>query len=176
VRDWMGIVEPVQRPAREHPKRRIDGFACRRSEVSGRRLWAWAASRIGTASEFFEDWFVINYCPLVFLEASGRNLTPDALPAGPRRALIEACDRHLVEALSALDPEWAIGVGGFAEQRLRAVLQDRTAGDDRLSAIKVSRILHPSPVNPAANRGWAEAVDRTFAQLGVWPRARGAAA
>ena len=39
VRDWMHLSAAVQRPAREHPKRPIEGFACRRSEVSGRRLW-----------------------------------------------------------------------------------------------------------------------------------------
>lgn len=40
VRDWLGIDVPVGKPAKEHPKRPIEGFACRRSEVSGERLWA----------------------------------------------------------------------------------------------------------------------------------------
>src|SRR2546423_12064376 len=79
VRDWMALVEPVQRPASEHPARPIVGFACQRSEASGRRLWGWAAGRFGAASAFFGDWFVLNYCPLVFLETSGRNFTPDKL-------------------------------------------------------------------------------------------------
>src|SRR5690606_17930816 len=39
VRDWMGIEAPVGKPPREHPKRPVDGFACRRSEVSGSRVW-----------------------------------------------------------------------------------------------------------------------------------------
>ena len=59
----------------------IQGFECPRSEVSGRRLWGWAAARFGTAERFFRDWFVLNYCPLALLEASGRNYTPDKLPA-----------------------------------------------------------------------------------------------
>ncbi len=42
VRDWMGIEAPVGQPGRVHPKRPINGFACTRSEVSGRRLWGWA--------------------------------------------------------------------------------------------------------------------------------------
>ena len=171
VRDWMGLVEPVQRPAREHPKRPISGFGCRRSEASGRRLWGWAARRFGTASAFFGDWFVLNYCPLVFLEASGRNFTPGKLQAGPRRTLTAACDRHLVEALLALEPEWAIGIGEFAEQRLRAVLQSSCVDAALARNIKISRILHPSPASPAANRGWTDAVDHTLAQLGVLPRA-----
>ncbi|HEV8690339.1 MAG TPA: uracil-DNA glycosylase family protein, partial [Ideonella sp.] len=121
----------------------------------------WAARRFGTPAAFFEGWFVLNYCPLVFLEASGRNLTPDKLPAEPRRALIEACDRHLAQALAALGPEWAIGIGEFAERRLRAVLP----GD----SVSIARIPHPSPASPAANRGWPDAVDQALAQLGVLP-------
>src|SRR5690606_41280122 len=64
VRDWMGIDAPVDKPAREHPKRPIDGFACTRSEVSGARLWGWARDRFGTPDAFFARFFVWNYCPL----------------------------------------------------------------------------------------------------------------
>lgn len=167
VRDWMGIHERVERPASEHAKRTIDGFDCVRSEVSGRRLWGWAALRFGSAQAFFRGWFVLNYCPLVFLEASGRNLTPDKLPAAEQRALLAACDRHLCAALEALAPEWAIGVGGFAEKRLRAVLEGDAVDAVCVRRIKVVQILHPSPASPAANRGWAEAVDTRLAALGV---------
>jgi single-strand selective monofunctional uracil DNA glycosylase len=174
VRDWMGVVAPVARPAVEHPKRPIDGFECRHSEVSGRRLWGWAALRFGSAAAFFEDWFVLTYCPLGFLEASGRNFTPDKLPTAYRRALDDACGRHLVFALAALQPEWAIGIGAFAEQRLRAVLDGDRAGSALARRTKVAQILHPSPASPAANRGWSEAVDRQLDQLGVLPLSRGA--
>ena len=167
VRDWMGLRAPVERPPREHPKRAIEGFDCLRSEVSGRRLWGWAALRFGTASAFFGDWFVLNYCPLVFLEASGRNFTPDKLPAAQRHAVADACDRHLATALAALQPEWAIGVGAFAERCLRTVLQGDRVDSAFARRVKVAQILHPSPASPAANRGWSDAVDRTLAQLGV---------
>ena len=168
VRDWMGLRAAVERPAREHPKRPIDGFDCARSEVSGRRLWGWAALRFGSAQAFFADWFVLNYCPLVFLEASGRNFTPDKLPAEQRNAVLRACNRHLAAALSALQPEWAIGIGGFAERCVRTVLQSDVHLDSALARrMKVAQILHPSPASPAANRGWSDAVDHTLAQLGV---------
>lgn len=164
VRDWMGIESSVGRPAHEHPKRPIEGFACRRSEVSGRRLWGWAAERFGTADAFFAEWFVLNWCPLALLEASGRNFTPDKLPAAHRRAVAAACDRHLAAALDALAPEWAIGVGGFAETRLSTVLAGEAG---RPGVPRVAQILHPSPASPLANRGWPGAVDRTLAALGV---------
>ena len=175
VRDWMRLHARVERPAFEHPKRPIEGFGCARSEVSGRRLWGWAALRFGAAPVFFSDWFVLNYCPLVFLEASGRNFTPDKLPAAQRQAVAQACDRHLAAALNALQPEWAIGVGAFAERCLRSVLEG-TAVDSALARrIRIAQILHPSPASPAANRGWSEAVDRQLTQLGV-PLRPGAAA
>ena len=167
VRDWMGLRAPVERPAREHPRRPIEGFDCTRSEVSGRRLWGWAALRFGSAPAFFGDWFVLNYCPLVFLEASGRNFTPDKLPAAQRHAVAQACDRHLASALRALQPEWAIGVGAFAERCLRTVLEGDGIDSALARSVKVAQILHPSPASPAANRGWSDAVDRTLAQLGV---------
>lgn len=167
VRDWMGVTAPVTRPAREHGKRRIDGFECARSEVSGRRLWGWAAQRFDSAESFFRDWFVLNYCPLVFLEESGRNFTPDKLPAVQRRAVEAACDRHLAAALGALQPQWAIGVGGFAERCLRHVLEGPHVDSALARRIQVAQILHPSPASPAANRGWSEAVDRKLEELGV---------
>jgi single-strand selective monofunctional uracil DNA glycosylase len=163
----MGIAAPVGRPAVEHPKRPIEGFDCTHSEVSGRRLWGWAASRFGTAAEFFRHWFVVTYCPLGFLEASGRNFTPDKLPVASRRPLFEACDRHLAAALAALQPEWAIGVGGFAEQRLRAWRESDGVDPARARDTRIAQILHPSPASPAANRGWEDAVDRKLRELGV---------
>ncbi len=172
VRDWMGIEAPVQVPPDQHPKRPIEGFACRRSEVSGRRLWGWAQQRFGPATAFFARHFVLNYCPLVFLETSGRNFTPDRLPAAPAAALQAACDRHLLAALCALSPQWAIGVGGFAMKRLQRVIEAAIpAANDAdgaiLSSIRVAQILHPSPASPTANRGWQPAIEATLTELGV---------
>ncbi|MCC7151923.1 MAG: single-stranded DNA-binding protein [Rubrivivax sp.] len=174
VRDWMGIVEPVQRPVHEHPKRPIEGFACRRSEVSGRRLWGWAGETFGAAEDFFRDWFVLNYCPLVFLGESGRNLTPDKLPLAERAALAAICDEHLARSLQALQPQWAIGVGGFAQRRLQGVVS-HNAEAAWARTIQVGQILHPSPASPAANRGWAAAVEDTLRPLGLLPPGHGAA-
>ena len=73
VRDWLGIEAKVNKPSIEHPKRPIEGFACKRSEVSGRRLWNFFQERFKTPEEFFKDNFVANYCPLVFMnEKIGR--------------------------------------------------------------------------------------------------------
>ncbi len=159
VRDWLGIEAPVGRPPREHPKRPVEGFACRRREVSGRRLWGWARDRFGTPERFFARFFVANYCPLLFLEASGRNLTPDKLPAADRRPLLAACDEALRSSIEALAPRLVLGVGGFAESRARAAV-------DGLP-VSAGRLLHPSPASPAANRGWRQQAERQLAELGV---------
>jgi single-strand selective monofunctional uracil DNA glycosylase len=161
VRDWMGISAPVQKPAIEHPKRPILGFSCEQSEVSGRRLWGLMAERFGTAEAFFQDHFVANYCPLVFMEQSSKNFTPDKLPVAESRPVETACDQHLRAVVAALQPEWLIGVGGFAEAqglKLKA----------HFPQLKVGRILHPSPASPAANRDWAGTVLKQMKALGVW--------
>jgi len=162
ARDWLGVAAPVGRPPHEHPKRPVQGFACTRSEVSGRRLWGWAAAHAGTPEAFFSRFFVWNYCPLAFMGETGRNITPDKLPTAERAALYAVCDHALARLLKALAPRHALGVGGFAEQRLRAVL-------DPEAPVCVGRIPHPSPASPAANRGWAEAADAALAALGIAP-------
>lgn len=161
VREWLGIEEAVERPAGEHPKRPIEGFACTREEVSGARLWGWAEEVFGTPERFFARFFVTNYCPLLFLEAGARNLTPDKIPAGEREPLLEICDRALAREIDEFAPRLVLGVGTFAEKRVRAA----TARLDR--EIEVGRILHPSPASPMANRGWAEIVTRELRELGV---------
>lgn len=159
VRGWMGIDAPVERPVGENPKRPIEGFACARSEVSGRRLWGLFAQRFGSPEAFFADHFVANYCPLAFFD-HGRNLTPDKLPARETVPLESACDAHLREMVAVLEPEWLVGVGGFAEARAREAL----AG----TGVRIARVLHPSPASPAANRGWAEAAEKQLRAQGIW--------
>lgn len=159
VRDWMGIDGRVGRPDPEHPKRPVEGFACRRSEVSGRRLWGWARARFGTPERFFARFFVWNYCPLVFMEETGRNRTPDRLPAGEAAPLLAACDRALARAVRHLGPRLVAGLGRFAADRARAALGGR--------GVALGCVLHPSPASPAANRGWAEVAEKQLRELGV---------
>jgi len=159
VRDFLGIEEPVDQPPVLHPKRPIEGFSCERSEVSGRRLWGWAQDRYGTAAAFSERFLISNFCPLVFMEESGRNRTPDKLPSSEREALFEICDEALRRLVKWCKPERVIGVGKFAEGRAIAALGD--------GAPPIGTILHPSPASPAANRGWVEQAERQLIALGI---------
>jgi len=159
VRDWLGIEAPVEHPAREHPKRPVAGFHCPRGEVSGQRLWGWARDHFATPQRFFQQFFVANYCPLAFIEASGRNRTPDKLPRGESGALFAACDEALFRTVERLHPEHIVGVGRFAANRAAAALKG--------SGIKLGVMPHPSPASPAANRGWAAQATRALAGLGI---------
>ncbi len=161
VRDWMGIHISIAKPAREHPKRPILGFDCPRSEVSGRRFWKLCADRFGTPANFFAEHFVVNYCPLAFLGASGLNLTPNKLPRAERERLFEICDEHMLWVLKILQPEWLIGIGGFAKERAELVSSGLK--------IRAGQILHPSPASPKANRhDWSKTATQELIQLGVW--------
>jgi len=161
VRDWLGINEEVGKPPQEHPKRPVDGCSGTRSEVSGRRLWGWAQEHFDSPEAFFQKFTIWNFCPLAFLEETGRNRTPDKLPAGERASLFSACDRHLRRVVDIFEPDWVVGIGAFATERAREALGGRK--------LRIGRILHPSPANPRAPRNWAGQVKRELTALGVRP-------
>lgn len=160
VRQWLKLNAPVNQPPGQHPRSPILGLDCPRSEVSGRRLWGLFAQRFGSAEQFFREHLVLNYCPLAFMEQTGRNRTPDKLPASEKDPLFAACDAHLQAALDALQPQWVIGVGDFARRRAELV---SNGGDP-----KVGQILHPSPANPKANRAWSSIVTDQLIARGIW--------
>jgi single-strand selective monofunctional uracil DNA glycosylase len=163
VREWMKLDAAIGKPAIEHPRRPIEGLACTKSEVSGRRLWGLFKHRFGTPAAFFAKHYVANYCPLVFMEESGANRTPDKLPAAEARALQTACDAHLITLIKTLRPKWLIGVGVFAKKQA-----EEAVAEARITTVKVGTILHPSPANPGANRDWGNQATKQLIELGIW--------
>ena len=159
VRDWLGIEGLVESPARVHPQRPILGFALGRREVSGSRLYGWAKERFLVPECFFQRFFLWNYCPLAFLESSGRNRTPDRLPPHERTALFLPCDTALRRVVATLQPDWVLGVGRFAFQRARIALPDFEG--------RIGEVPHPSPASPAANRGYTALLERRLRELGI---------
>ena len=159
VRDWLGIAGRVDKPQFEHPKRPVLGFECTRSEVSGRRVWGWARNEFDTPEAFFTRFFVANYCPLAFLEESGRNRTPDKLPRRERDPLMAACDEALAATIEYLQPRYVVGLGRFTEQSARRALE----GKD----LTIGVLPHPSPANPVANRGWERLASEGLRQVGI---------
>jgi single-strand selective monofunctional uracil DNA glycosylase len=127
--------------------------------VSGARLWGWVRDRFGSPDVFFEKYFVANYCPLVFMEESARNRTPDKLLVAERKALGEVCDLAFHRTVETLQPRVIVGVGAYAEAQARRITADMD--------VKVGRVLHPSPASPVANRGWAPQAEKQLEALGV---------
>ena len=120
-------------------------------------MWGWARDSFITPDRFFARFFVANYCPLVFMEESGKNLTPDKLPKNEREPLEKACDAALRRLVEHLRPKHVVGVGAFARKRAESALQ----GVD----VKIGEMLHPSPASPRANKGWvSEAIKALRAQ------------
>lgn len=158
VRDWMGIDAEIGKPPREHPKRPIEGFSCKKSEVSGARLWGAVARRFPDARDFFATRFIANYCPLVFMDEAGRNLTPDKLPKAERGPLEAACDAHLDAMVGALSPSVVLGVGAWATTCCARVVGARA---------RVGTLPHPSPASPAANAGWGALARRALDEQGI---------
>jgi single-strand selective monofunctional uracil DNA glycosylase len=161
VADWMGLKGGVGKPSEEHPKRAVEGLDCDRNEVSGSRLWGWAEERFGPADQFFERFYVHNYCPLLFLEESGRNRPPSRMKVDQRRKLTPACDEALRQIVDCLEPEYVIGIGNYARDRIKK------AYDGEGVDCQIGRILHPSPASPKANQGWAEQAEEQLEELGI---------
>jgi single-strand selective monofunctional uracil DNA glycosylase len=161
VRDWLQMTGAVDQPPNPHPKRPITGLACKRAEVSGRRLWGLFKDRFGTPDKFFTDHYVVNWCPLAFMEASGKNFTPDHLPKTVYAEIMHACDSHLAAHVREQKPQVIVGVGKFAATAAERVLGDNTS-------VRVATIPHPSPANPAANKDWAGATIAALKQQKVW--------
>ena len=159
VRECLRIEDPVSAPAEMHPKRPVQGFACPRSEVSGKRLWGWANKVFKTPERFFARFFVVNYCPLLFIESSGRNRTPNNLRAIEQKVLFAVCDRALRRSIEWIEPSYVVGVGKFAGERAQTALSGL--------GLSIGHITHPSPANPKANRGWDSLIEDELKALGI---------
>lgn len=158
VREWMGLTPDIQKPEYEHPKRPVQGMACTRKEVSGSRLWGLMKDRYGTVEACLEDITVWPFCPLMWLKESGANLPPNQIRVSERRPMEEICDRALKEMLEIFHPRHLVAIGQYAETALQRVRPEQT----------VTRILHPSPASPAANRDWAGTVTAQLQEAEIW--------
>lgn len=163
VRDWLRITGAVGHPPAEHPKKPVLGFDCRRSEVSGRRLWGLFIDRFKNPEAFFAEHFVVNLCPLMFLDAGGRNLTPDKLPQPTRDQTMELCRFYIRRVCELLNANHLVAVGTFSTTVCTEAVQGIHTAPPT-----VLRIQHPSPANPNANRDWAGSATTDLQNAGVW--------
>lgn len=152
AREWMGVQGRVESPPHAHPKVPVLGYASTRRDPTGAKFYGWARRRYGTAAAFFAEAFVLNYCPLLFLDEAGRNVTLPQVPKAAAAPLFAACDAHLAAMLRALRPRRVLPMGAFAAARVRGVLEA-----EKLD-VPLRQVRHPSPANPANNAGWGDDV------------------
>ena len=170
VSGFLELDGTVGKPEREHPKRPVEGFACKRKEVSGTRLWLdWVQADYGTAEAFSQDFFVDNYCPAVWMQASGANITPNKLAREERDALIAKCDAAMADVIRLVEPVHLIGIGKWTHARLEKVAAGMDFEDFAQGAPVVGSVLHPSPASPQANQppGWVAKMKAQLVALGV---------
>ena len=146
VRDLLGITGiPVDQPEVVDSRRPVVGLEYPREEVSGTRLWGLLAEYYGDVGAIASSVFLVNHCPLMlFSGPRATNITPDKVAGPTAQVLLERCDQHLREVVSALNSDRVIGVGKFAESRARSALGD--------AVVEGGGCWHPSPASPLANR------------------------
>ena len=96
------------------------------------------------------------------MSESGKNITPPQLEHSELDQINEACDAGLVELVKMLNVRAIIAVGKFVQQRASKALHN--AG---IMNVKVECILHPSPINPHANKGWEQIVAKQLIEMNV---------
>ncbi|BES99092.1 single-strand selective monofunctional uracil DNA [Nesidiocoris tenuis] len=160
VRDFLGLAGSVKQPPAFHPSRPVQGLDCRRSEVSGRRFWSFAA-HLGADDplRFFQNAFVHNYFPHCLLDDNGKNVTPPELKGlqpDAKKYIDQCCDRSLINVLSILQVEVVLAIGRYVQTKIDALVKTYKI------PTKVVYLPHPSPRNPASNKNWLETAKLTI--------------
>lgn len=144
VGEWLGLQDTqIGRPPVEHPKRPVTGWACPRSEASGKRVWGFLKDLYGSPERALRDLLIVNHCPLLMYTEAGTNVTPDKLKRPDQEQVFAVCDEGLRRMIEVFRPEVLIGVGKYAASRCEIVAE---------GGLRVNQILHPSPASPLANR------------------------
>lgn len=188
VCEFLGVTGEVGKPEEEHPNRPIHGLHCTKGEVSGTRFWNFFKDLCGSPEQFFKNCFVHNYCPLCYMTKTGKNVTPPMLKGELKATLQDLCDRSLLEVIELYGVEWVIGIGKYAADRAKAILKVNCVGKKAMKKgdgveafllspsgadgsgsreVQVCSIMHPSPINPAANVDWPGQVKGQLETLGV---------
>ncbi|KAF5297131.1 hypothetical protein FQA39_LY02711 [Lamprigera yunnana] len=139
VKDWFQINDEVSKPEKECPERVVSGLSCKRSEVSGQRIWGLFRNICGTPEKFFKHAYMYNYCPIAMMKIKGVNVTPSEIKGETQRLLEEICDKTLYDVIQLLQVEIVVTVGKFAEARALHVLKHKNP-----FKTKVLYLMHPN--------------------------------
>ena len=91
---------------------------------------------------------------------SSKNITPPSLKVHMRKPLMEICDDFICKMIKLLGVKVVVGIGKFAEEQTLKALKNAS-----IEGVKVVSIMHPSPINPAANKGWDKIAIKQLTEL-----------
>jgi single-strand selective monofunctional uracil DNA glycosylase len=149
VTKYLKIHNTIEQPKDAvHPKRPILGFDCTRKDVSADRFWKLISSFYPNATTFFQKNFLWTFAPLYFCDKSGKNITPDKINLVSRKELEQICLEALKNIILSLQVNNVISIGAYVYKNVLKL------DAEVLNKIEVENIPHPSPLNPANNKGW----------------------
>lgn len=152
----MGLNGTVEKPPVLHPKRQINGLDSTREEPSGKRLWTLLKQLSnGSLETFFTQCFVHNFCPLIFFNNNGNNITPNELKGPYKKQIRDICLYTTEQILHLIQPEIVIAVGNYVHETL---MKSEYCRSKRLLCL-----AHPSP-RSVNNNNWPEKAEIFFSQ------------
>jgi single-strand selective monofunctional uracil DNA glycosylase len=86
-----------------------------------------------------------------------------------RDTIEEICNEHLCGLIALFEPQWIVGVGGFAE-KCASVCVNFLADQGAVQLPQVGKMLHPSPASPAANRDWESQASKQLRDQRIWSK------
>jgi len=112
--------------------------------------------RFGTLDGFAQHHAVHTFCPLVFMDEAGRNVTPDRLEAAVRAEMEPECSLVVQQLVELWKIKRVICLGKWAwKMAVQSGLPNPVL------------LIHPSPINPGA-QNWEDKAERVLVQQGVW--------
>lgn len=141
-------------PEQMHPKRLVSGLEHKVDEQSGKRLWPLLATLSnGSIDHFSRQCLVYNFCPLIYYDAQGKNITPNELKGTLKAEVRSACLRSFEEVLKLLQAEIIVAVGVYVFQSLQE--------SDYCRSKRIIKLPHPSP-RTLYNHNWNEKAEKVF--------------
>lgn len=152
VRNEMGLSGRVQQPPSVHVKRPICGLECTIEEPSGVRIWGLFKKLAGgSLMTFGKNCFVHNFCPLIFYDKAGRNITPSELKGDYKAIIGKLCLDALDKELDLLQPEILVPIGEYINGIIKR--------SRHVNSLKVYKLHHPSP-RALNNQNWPEKAEQ----------------
>ena len=135
---------------------------CGYFQVSGARFWELFRRLCPTAEIFFENCAIHNLCPLAFMTDTGKNVAPSDMPVKVLRQMDSLCDQTFLDVVALFKSEHVITVGKYAFTCAQKALTSHN-----VHSVQLHCMMHPSPANPSANKGWADIAEGQLREFGV---------